>query len=373
MFLQRLYTSSLINTLGSWLTFLAIALITQERYGTQYVALVFLVQTLPAIVLSRGFARIVPRQRQAQAYLVTQIILALNSLLLVFFQTLPVIFVHLLVASALRSLASSLFNSLLVDWVAPERQREVLTRLGGLQAGTLAFAPILGAWLKVMTSAHMLFLLDALTFVAGVALLNELFVRPTQEARWEFAWRDLFGEILPTPRGIPAAVVRVLAVWFGFLVVGALLNAIEFPGFEVHRLTEPQIGYALGAWGAGSLLAFLLPLPNLNPILSAALYVAGLLLFVVGGVWWVVIAAFFIAGAFSAYFSGTIRARLQASVKPEDNPAVLWAYANQVTQIINLVAYASAGLLLTSLGFHLFGAIMLLLGLGVILLVGVAK
>lgn len=365
--LNRLYASNLVNALGSWLTFLAIALITQERYGSQYVALVFLAQTLPAIFLSRSLARLIPVGRQEQVYALSQILLALNSLVLVFNQNLYVIFAHLLIASVLRSISTPLFNALVGKWVHADRQREVFTRLGGLQTGMLALAPIFGAWLKVLTSAQILFLVDSITFLIGIALMKELFARPSGECRWQFSWRDLFADIVPTPRGIPVTVSRSLRAWFTFLILGALLNAIEFPGFELHNLTEPQIGYVLAAWGAGSLFAFVIPMPSLSPTLSAALYVLALLAFVAGGHWVVLVVAFFPAGALSTYFSGALRAELQASVRPEDNPAILWGYANQVTQIINLIAYGTAGLLLAEAGFHTFAAVMLTCGVALVL------
>lgn len=355
---KRLYAANMVNAFGSWLTFLAIALLTQEKYGSQYVAVVFLMQTIPAIIFSQGLARLIPAGRHEQVFLITQILLALNSLVLVFNQSLPVIFAHLLAASFLRSISGPILNSLVGKWVPKESLHEVFTRLGALQSGTLAFAPMAGAWLKVTTSASVLFVVDAVSFMVAVALMKELFLPASGERHFQFEWRSLLAKFSPQPRGLTPQTRQALFIWFVFLVVGAILNAIEFPGFEVFQLSERQIGYAIGAWGVGNLLAFIFPL-RLTYRQSAVLYLGALTLFVWAGNVIGVIAAFLMAGSFSSYFSGGMRAHLQSTVGAGENSAPMWAYASQVTQLINLIAYGGAGLLLASVGFYYFAYAML--------------
>ena len=123
---KRIYISTFVNSFGSWLTFLAIALMTQEKYGTQHVAIVFLVQTLPAIILSRGLASLVPADAVKKVYWVTQVLLGLCSFLLILNQSLWAIYIFLFVTSVLKSLGNPLFNTLIGEWIKPEDQKEVI-------------------------------------------------------------------------------------------------------------------------------------------------------------------------------------------------------------------------------------------------------
>lgn len=365
---SRLYSAYAVNAFGSWLTFLAIALITQEKYGAQYVAIIFLVQTLPSILFSRSAARMIPVGRQEQAFVVAQVILSLNCILLIIDQSLSTIFIHLFIGSFLRSISVPLLNSLIGKWVPREVQKGVFTRIGGLQSGTLAFAPMIGAWLKLMTSASVLFAVDALSFLISLILMRELLAQPSGETNFRIQWRILITELVPFPKDLVSETRHLLRLWFIFLVVGALLNAIEFPGFQIHRLSEGQISYALSAWGAGSLFAFIFPL-RLSPTLSSGLLLAALTIFVWPLLGWIgVMGSFFLGGLATSYFSGGLRAQLQGSVNSEDRSISMWAYVNQITQFINLIAYASAGLWLTTIGFQAFSYLMLSCGLLLIIL-----
>jgi MFS family permease len=362
---RRLYLSSFINSFGSWMTFLALALITQERYGSRYVAIVFLIQSLPAILFSRGLARLVPEGWHERVYLLAQVGLCLNSLMLVFNQSLVLIFAHLLTGAFLKALSGPVFNTLAGQWVVPERQREVFTRLGALQASTLSLAPILGAWLKIAFSVQVLFAFDALSFLISLAFLSELF-RPLGKAIWtRVDLRSAMTELVRKPEGLPSETQNILLAWFAFLIVGAILNAIEFPGFQLHQLSEQEIGYALAAWGVGNLLAFLQP-RSWHHAWLGVVYMLALVLFLVPGGLSLVVASFALAGALSAYFAGSIRARLQATVPDARQSMQMWAYVSQVTQVINLVAYASAAALLSIFGFYTFAAVMLVAGAALI-------
>ena len=61
---------------------------------------------------------------------------------------------------------------------------------------------------------------------------------------------------------------------------------------------------------------------------------------------------------FSSYLAGLLLAAIQGSVPTGYNPLPVWAYANQMTQVINLIAYGSAGCLLNIIGYQTFGGIM---------------
>ena len=142
---SRIYLATFVSSFGSWLTFLAIALLVKEHYGASQVAIVFLAQTLPAVLFSRTLAHLVPSHAKSRTYAGTQLLLALNSLFLCFTQNLPALYAHLFLGALCRAMAAPLFNSLLAEWVPGEKQSRLFTKVGALQAGTLALAPALGA------------------------------------------------------------------------------------------------------------------------------------------------------------------------------------------------------------------------------------
>jgi len=359
----RLYLSTFINSIGTWLTFLAIALIVNERFGPEHVALVFLVQTVPAILFSRTLASLIPAQLQERYYWVSQVLLAISSLLLVFSQNLFLIYMTLFVSAFLKSISSPLFNTLIGKHISPQDHQRVFTKVSALQAGTLALAPVLGAWIKIAYSAKMLFALDALSFIVSILLLKEFFnlQRSTEEGKTNFklSWGQLFAGISLKPKDVPKTVLPHLQIWFLFLIIGALLNAIEFAGFSNAQMSEKHIGYAMAAWGLGSLIAFLRSVRIHVAYLSAGFAIA-LTLFVLAKQPMFSIIAFSLAGALSSYITGALRGTLQASVPKGFNAMPTWAYANQVTQLINLICYGTAGFFLQLVGFSFFGYAMVL-------------
>lgn len=362
---ERLYLSTFVNSFGSWLTFLAIALIVKDRYGGQQVAWVFLVQTLPAILFSRGLSELVPKQKQEKYYLNLQVALALNSLVLCFNQSLPVLYAHLFLAALLKAVSGPLFNTLVGKWFSVEKLRETFTRVGSIQTSTLALAPIAGAWIKIASSAEILFLVDALSFILSALLLLDILRSPSAAEEAEvrkLSLKSLCGRVASLPANIPKELWKNLLLWFGFLVIGALLNALEFSKFEHLHMTETMIGYALAAWGGGSLLAFMKKLDKSSALIFL-IFILSLGLFLVTSLPWIAIMAFASAGWTSTLVSGVLRADIQASVPAGYNALPVWAFANQVTQVINLVAYAGIGLLLGVLGLKAFAVVTMGLGL----------
>jgi MFS family permease len=371
---ERLYLSTFINSFGSWLTFLAIALLVQEKYGGQQVAWIFLVQTLPAILFSRSLANLVPIPKQEKYYAVLQAALSLTSLVLCFNQSLPILYAHLFVSASLKSVSAPLFNTLVGRWIPNEKIKETFTRIGSVQASTLALAPIAGAWIKIASSAELLFFIDALTFIISVILLADLLRKNAGEVASveKPKFKDIFSAVVSLPQNIPAILWRNLLLWFGFLILGALLNALEFAGFERLQMNERWIGYALAAWGLGSLAAFLKK-SDLPATWISFIFIASLVVFLTTAKAEVAIGIFAVAGWASALFSGILRSDIQTSVPESYNALPVWAFANQITQAINLIAYAGVGLLLNVLGFSIFAAITLGVGLVIQIALSLSK
>jgi hypothetical protein len=361
---KRLYTSAFVNSFGSWLTFLAVALLVKEKYGGQQVAWVFLVQTLPAIIFSRGLSNLIPEKYQEKVYYASQILLAANSFVLCFNQGLPVLYFHLVVGSFIKSVSNPLFNTLVGRWISNDKLKDVFTKIGSIQTSTLALAPIIGAWVKIVSSYELLFFLDAVSFVIAALVLNSVLLQTSgrEKSESKILFKDFFSGIAAMPKDIPSNLKMSLILWFGFLVLGAFLNALEFPGFERLHMSEASIGYALAAWGVGSLIAFIKK-NSLSTSSLCILFVVSLILFFAAPSPAIAVISFAAAGWASAHFSGALRADIQSAVPEGYNALPVWAFANQVTQLINLVAYASVGLLLARLGFTLFSALIVVIGL----------
>ncbi len=360
--IRRFYFSAFVNSFGSWLTFLAIALVVKDRYGAEHVAFVFLAQTLPSIFFSRALSELVPESRQGQVYLALQILLAANSVVLCFSQNLFLIYLHLIFGAFLKALSAPLFNALVSRFTPREDLQIVFTRLGGLQAGTLAIAPAMGAWLKINASIEILFAVDALTFVLAAVALPEMLKKIAGASQTGVKKSvSVFNRFLSAPENVPPSTIAALKLWLVFLAIGALINAIEFPAFSRLAMTDQEIGFAMAAWGLGSVFSLIWPL-QFDSFRLSLVYLVALFAFVVAPGPWATIASFGAGGLFSSYLSGALRARLQLSVPKDFNPLPLWAYANQLTQLLNLIAYVSVGALLTSLGFGPFAALTLICG-----------
>jgi MFS family permease len=270
--------------------------------------------------------------------------------------------------------SAPLFNTLVGRWIPNEKIKETFTRIGSVQASTLALAPIAGAWIKIASSAELLFFIDALTFIISVILLADLLRKNAGEVASveKPKFKDIFSAVVSLPQNIPAILWRNLLLWFGFLILGALLNALEFAGFERLQMNERWIGYALAAWGLGSLAAFLKK-SDLPATWISFIFIASLVVFLTTAKAEVAIGIFAVAGWASALFSGILRSDIQTSVPESYNALPVWAFANQITQAINLIAYAGVGLLLNVLGFSIFAAITLGVGLVIQIALSLSK
>ncbi|HEY1078976.1 MAG TPA: MFS transporter, partial [Bdellovibrio sp.] len=342
---------------------MAVALVVKEKYGGQQVAWVFLVQTLPAILFSRGLAQLIPESRQEKFYWISQLILAANCLVLCFTQSLPAIYIHLFVAASLKSISTPLFNTLIGRWTSKDNVDVVFTKVGSIQTATLALAPIAGAWIKIVSSAEILFLVDALSFVLSVLLLwDVLRVQRLRTEKVNVKVRDFFATVIKVPQYVPANLWRALLLWFGFLLLGALINALEFARFDQLAMNEKMIGYALAGWGVGSLLAFVRKF-QISISWSGGLFFGSLVAFLMVSSIFAVIGIFVLAGWSSSLFSGMLRGQIQKTVPAGFNALPVWAFTNQITQVINLLAYVGVGLLLNVVGFGVFTIIVILVGL----------
>lgn len=347
----RIYSATIVNTFGSWCTFLALALLVKEQYGAQFLPMVFLVQTLPVILFSRGMVKLIAPQAETKWYVILQVLFTLNSLVLLLSTSMLTIFAHLFIAALLKGLSGPLYNTLLSGWVSQSDRKMVFTRVDALAAGALALAPAAGAWVKIFFSYNVLFIVDAISFLLALVLLwPHLILAYRKTEAWlnraELKWNQVVSQIVHRPAHMPVALWLPLILWLLYQAVGALLNGVEFSIFSAKQLTEAQIGYALAAWGLGNLVTFLIG--QVKAKIAAGIYFLGLVLFIFMPSAYGVIGSFLIAGFAYSALSGGIKSVLVGSVPKDFNPLPVWSYANQLTQFLNLICYIMAGIILNS-------------------------
>lgn len=342
----RLYAATVVTQFGNWLTFLAIAFFVKENFGAEKVAMTFLIQSLPALVLSRGFAKIVPHSKNFSVYCTLQLVLAALVLGLTLNNSLNGIYAFLLISSIVKTLTQPLFQSLVGDWTEKSEQQTVFTRIGAIQACLLTVAPAIGGWLGASIGYKALFIIDSATFLVSLALL---FPKPktvnvfedSKEATHAFAQ-----SFLKKP-SINPNTQKWLTVWFALLFFGATLNGTEFLVFERGGLSKQEIGNALACWGVGNILVFIFG-SRIKSWISdrtniALLLLASIVYLLASLTPDTIYVAFLLLGTTYALSSGLVRSKLQASITPNEKPLAVWSYANQFLALINIVVYASYG------------------------------
>lgn len=364
MKLTKLYSAVAINAIGNWLTFLAMALLVSEKWGAQNIPLVFLAQTLPGAILPGFVLPKISTQNRAQFYLFTQGLLALNSVWICFAQSIWTVYLFLFIGSLLRGLSLPILNSFMGLIVPKESRTHVYTKIGSIQMGALAIASLSGAWIKMTFSTELLFLLDAISFVLSALLLVRLLkLAPEQQAKpkphFKENWIKKYKQFNPGLR-------EVLISWFIVLGIGALLNAIEFSKFKQLLMSDQEIGAAMAAWGIGTLITFWRKSEG-RYLQTFIFYTLALIVFGAAPSSAFVIISFVVAGLYNSYLSGQLRASIQNSIEEKQDGLEVWTFANQVTNIINVVAYVSAGMILKiSNGLNYIYALMASLALAVI-------
>lgn len=364
-FKYRLYTATLVNQFGNWLAFLAIALFVKENYGAERVVETFLIQSLPHLFLSQAFAQLVPLRLQAKTFVCLEVLLALSSCFLAFALNLSNIYVFLFVTSVIKALEGPLFQNLSAQWTSKDDHAEVFTRISAIRSSVLALAPALGGVIGSFLGLKFLLLIDAASFLIALAFLYpwpaSTLTKSVEAAEKKTLLSKVFNFSLFSLPETHTRLKRALGMWAAIGLLGAYLNAIEFPLMDALKLSRQQTGLLLSCWGAGNLLAFVLAArlkKKMDLFYSLLLFSISLLLLPLSqwneyAIW----LAFF-AGAFSlAFVSGAARTEIQKAAEGNKNPLRIWAFANQATALSNLIFYGSMSFLLqlTSVWFLSWG------------------
>jgi hypothetical protein len=372
---------SLTYGVGNWLTYLALIVYVQTQAGSSASAGMFLVQTVPALLVAGQIARAIPTDRVRAAWVACQVVLAAMTVPAAFFVShLWVVYAYAGTSMIVRAVANPLLLTLVSASVEPAESSAVLRSVSATSAVTIAVAPALGGSLLPVVGPTWLLLINAVLFLCvGAAVLLHARVsaaladttarRPAQrsDVRTKGRWFRLPGF---------AALVRVegadlrswshpfTRLWMLLLIGGAVLNIIETPlVFSVMHLDETVFGWMLAAYGVGGLLVLLsnLRTGGRTPIggstdraattLSGSALAVGFGLLVVTSASTAsrlleaptAIVSFGLLGFGASWLSGTARAWLNASFGDHgaDTTKAMWIWASQVTLAINLVVYLS--------------------------------
>lgn len=365
-----LYASRFLSGFAGWLIFLAVALMVKERYGANQVPMTFLLQSLPPLIFSNWLARLTNEKYMKTVFVSAQLLGVPALLLLNERLGLPGIYTYILLNSMIQTLCNPILVSMAVKAVPSNRWEGVHLRLTSIQSSTLAIAPIFGGWLAMTFGFDQLILLTAICAISGAALMLpaiprlESSPRSTEQIHWFQQWR---------PLKLPNREMKLaFRHWGIFLVLGALLNTVEFPIFEQAGLSRGDIGAMLGFWGIGNLVAFAYSLKKATPFsarIAGLAFTTALAIFVMQGSLWLALSSFLVGGFFNSYLAGILRNRISQSIPEGTRSLDVWAAINQQMGFVNLIIYGSGGYLLGLISPTILGGMMIAVGLALSILV----
>lgn len=336
----RVLLSFLINGFGSWMTFTALALMLNERFGSSHVAYSFLLQSIPSLLL---VAPIIARIKSKWTYgifHVSFLFSALTSLALIKANSIALVYFLTFLGSYVAGIRQPLFWSLATSWFQSSDRSQVNTRLASINGLTLCLAPPLGAWLSVKFGYAPLFVIDAITFIIASLLLisNKTQVHESIKTQAKSL----------TEGDLKTSTKHLIYLWYSFLIVGAFFNAIEFEGFNRAGLNKEGIGFVLGAWGLGSFLAFLVTTKvKISKKFLGFILVACYGSFPLLKSQVILLIVFLIGGWAFAQFTGELRSNLQSEEEKNNFRSVdFWSLVQKRLALINIIGYGSIGFLL---------------------------
>ena len=339
-----LYLSVAINCLGSWLTFLAIAIILNRKYGSHHVPLSFLIQSLPPILLSPFVSKFIARDFKAKIYGVINFLLAVNVFFVAFNQTIYNLYAYLVIGSVLSAIQKPIMDSLYPDWFSKNALDRIYSRVGSINSIMLMFAPPLGGLISVSFSPKVLMVVDGATFLLATAVIWPLLLLPSKSKFKTLTKPRLFAF---KHNHLNQNLKGNLYLWYSFIFIGGIYNGIEFFLFNEHGLNSQDIGILLGFWGLGGLIsfAFIDFLKTKSLQFYLLIYSFSFFLFVTSHSYWLLAMAFIAGGLASGLASGKIRSLIQKSITNEDN-LTIWSMIASRMAVINCICYGGSALII---------------------------
>ncbi|MFZ4405162.1 MAG: MFS transporter [Pseudobdellovibrionaceae bacterium] len=361
-----LYLSRLFTGFAGWLVFLAIALMVKDEYGSNKVPWVFLIQSLPPLLLSNWLASKTTESKMKNVFLISQFISIVALLFLNKYFSIYGIYSFVLINSLVQTMNNPILVSMAMKSVGQDRWQAVHTRLTSIQSSTLAIAPIFGGWFSMSFGFASLILLTALIGIFGLVFMF-FAIPPLQDSvqttdRTQSSFLQKWRPLIIQDKDLKTAI----GLWSIFLFVGGLLNTIEFPVFEIQSLSHSKIGFMLGAWGFGNLLVFATSYKKKAPLTalqSCSLFALTLFLFIGTFSFTASLVSFFIGGFLNSYIAGILRNKISSAIPTRVRPLDVWAAVNQRMSLINIFCYGLGGYALKFISVQYLGALMLVFAL----------
>lgn len=378
---KHLFLAQVVALLGTGLATVALGLLAYDLAGGDAGLVLGMIFTIKMVAyvgiapIAGAFADRVPRR----ALLVTlDLVRAGVALALPFVTEVWQVYVLIFLLQSASAAFTPTFQATIPD-VLPEEDR--YTR--ALSLSRLAYdlenivSPVLAGLLLAVLSYSALFLGTVVGFLASAVLVVSVILpRPSPSEPRGIYDRSTRGIriYLATPRLRGLLALNLAAAAGGAMV---LVNTVVLVRGELG-LPETALAWAMGAFGAGSMLAALV-LPKLldrlpdRPVmltgaitLTSALLALAALILGFGLSWPLLLAAWLVTGAgYSAVLTPSGRL-LKRSAHPEDRPAI-FAAQFALSHACWLITYPLAGVLMT-----MAGASFALLGLALLSAFGVA-
>lgn len=333
--------------------FLAIGLHVKENYGASKVVYTFLIQGLPPFLFSGILSRLVPENRELQTFYLLQFLISIFAFSLVFFESLTYIYIYLFVSSFIATLTNPLFTTIASKSVEDEQWSTLHTRVSAIRTSVMAFAPMAGGSLSIWLGISTLYIMTGVLFILA-GLIALVFVKVIKKDignknKNKIAFFKKFLYVPPTKN-----LRHQLIKWCLFLVMGALLNSVEFFVFEDLNLTRFEIGTVISFWGLGGLFAYILTYKNAMMKFESThlIIIYGLVMAILSSApsYYVLLAAFFIGGCLQSSLSGNLRDQISKAIPKGERTIEVWASTNQWMGLINIIFYSVGATLITELG-----------------------
>ena len=248
---RLLFFATLGSGVGTWMATIALtADIEQRTESTWWVSALFVVTFLPSVVVGLAAGPLVDRLSRKL------LIVTSDVARLVVFAALPFVGspAGILALAGVAGVANSIFRPAVFAGVPNlVEERDLAPAMSLLQATdwlATALGPILGGTLVSLANAHLVYWINAATFLLSALLLVQIPARLLQSEQGitRGHWQDLRDGISLFRRSL---VLRVVLYGFGFAMLGGgLINAAEI--FLAKRsLDSGAFGYGLLWTGTG--------------------------------------------------------------------------------------------------------------------------
>lgn len=344
-----LLAASVASNFGSALTLTFIVFVLAESLGVASISYGFLIQNLPAMLISPRLLAWMVWSRRLVFYKTLLTVIAIIVLGLCTSQSILQIYLFMMASWLLGAVSMPVGVSLIGDRVGMDRVGIFKTRVYLLQPALWAAAPVLDGLLYSSIGLELVVAIDALTFfITGIVIsflgspsIMDLLAQELTSQR--ASQSSLHHEALQSDGN------TAYFVWHALGLVLCILNGIAFAVLLRAGFAERTPGFVLGAWGAGGLFAFCATSARLihqrmtAPI--AAVRVISTTMFARAHVFFGGGIFMFVMGSWGAAISGRIGQVVERSLRNASKALIVSSRMQKRTPLISLLSCFALGLL----------------------------